>query len=71
MVITPFGFFAAAHAANKVQAIIMALWEEYKDDNLHKCSISVDSLIENSGSEDSADDENAFYAWRCFYDASN
>ena len=55
MAITPSGFFAAAHAANKVQAIIMALWEEYEDDNLHKCSISVDSLIENSGSEDSAD----------------
>ena len=41
----------------------MALWEEYEDDNLHKCSILVDSLIENSGSEDSTDDENAFYAW--------
>ena len=52
MAIAPSSFFVAAHAANQVQAIIMALWEEYEDDNLHKCSISVDSLIENSGSED-------------------
>ena len=63
MAIALSSFFVAAHAANKVQAIIMALWEEHEDDNLFKCSISVDSLIENSGSEDSADDENAFYAW--------
>ena len=63
MAITLSSFFAAAHATNKVQAIIMALWEEYEDDNLHKCFILVDSLIENSGSEDSTDDENAFYAW--------
>ena len=55
-------FLVVAHAANQVQAIIMAIWEEHEDDNLHKCSILVDSLIENSGSEDLADDENAFYA---------
>ena len=71
MAIAPSSFFAVAHAANQVQAIIMALWEEYEDDYLYKCSISVDSLIENSGSEDLADDENAFYAWWCSYDASN
>uniref|UniRef100_F6GYN0 Uncharacterized protein n=1 Tax=Vitis vinifera TaxID=29760 RepID=F6GYN0_VITVI len=43
-------FFAAAHAANNAQAVIMALWEEYEnildDDNLHRCFISTDSRIE-------------------------
>ena len=29
MAITPSGSFAAAHAANKVQAIIMALWDDW------------------------------------------
>ena len=51
----------AANAANNAQAIITTLLEEYEnifyDDNLHKCSISIDSRIENSGSEDSIDDE--------------
>ena len=55
-------FFAAAHAANNAQAVIMALWEEYEnildDDNLHRCFISTDSRTENSENEDSADDAN-------------
>ena len=49
------------NAANNAQAIITTLLEEHDnilyDDNQHKCSISVDSRIENSGSEDSIDDE--------------
>ena len=51
----------ATNATNNAQAIITTLLEEYEnifyDDNLHKCSISVDSRIEHSGSEDSIDDE--------------
>ncbi|BBH02375.1 Rho GTPase activation protein with PH domain [Prunus dulcis] len=53
---------AAANAANNAQAIITTLLEEYEnifdDENLLRCSISADSRIENSGSEDSSDDEN-------------
>ncbi|XP_052189168.1 rho GTPase-activating protein 7 [Diospyros lotus] len=53
---------AAANAANNAQAIITTLLEEYEnifdDDSLHRCSISADSRIDNSGSEDSTDDEN-------------
>lgn len=30
----------------------------FQDENLHRCSISADSQIENSGSDDSTDDEN-------------
>lgn len=53
---------AAANAANNAQAIIATLLEEYEnvfdDDSLQRCSISADSRIENSGSDDSTDDEN-------------
>ena len=52
----------AAPAVNDAQAIIIALMEEYENvlngDNLHRYFISTDSWIENSGNEDSADDEN-------------
>ncbi|XP_047330294.1 rho GTPase-activating protein 7 [Impatiens glandulifera] len=51
---------AAANAANNAQAIITTLLEDYgnifDDDNLHRCSISADSRIENSGTEDSSDE---------------
>lgn len=30
----------------------------FQDENLHRCSISADSQIENSGSDDSTDDDN-------------
>lgn len=53
---------AAANAANNAQAIITTLLEEYEnifdDDSIQRCSISADSRIENSGSDDSTDDEN-------------
>ncbi|CAK9327959.1 unnamed protein product [Citrullus colocynthis] len=53
---------AAANAANNAQAIVTTLLEEFEnifdDENLHRCSISADSQIENSGSDDSTDDEN-------------
>ncbi|KAK3000138.1 hypothetical protein RJ639_022994 [Escallonia herrerae] len=53
---------AAANAANNAQAIITTLLEEYEnifdEDAMHRCSISADSQIENSGSEDSSEDEN-------------
>ncbi|WKA07578.1 hypothetical protein VitviT2T_025384 [Vitis vinifera] len=54
----------AAPAVNDAQAIIIALMEEYENvlngDNLHRYFISTDSWIENSGNEDSADDENIY-----------
>ncbi|RVX20032.1 Rho GTPase-activating protein 7 [Vitis vinifera] len=41
------------------------------DDNLHRCSISADSRIENSGSEDSTDDENIDMRDNGYHDAEN
>ncbi|KAL9236967.1 hypothetical protein vseg_011570 [Gypsophila vaccaria] len=53
---------AAANAASNAQAIIITLLEEYEsifyDGSLQRCSISADSRIEISGSDDSTDDEN-------------
>ncbi|XP_055833276.1 rho GTPase-activating protein 7-like isoform X2 [Solanum dulcamara] len=66
---------AAANAANNAQAIITTLLEEYgnifDDDNLHRCSISADSQIVNSGSEESSDDENLDMEDNGFHDAEN
>ncbi|XP_058196402.1 rho GTPase-activating protein 6-like isoform X3 [Rhododendron vialii] len=66
---------AAANAANNAQAIITTLLEEYDnifdDENLHRCSISADSRIENSGSEDTTDDENLDIKDNGFHDAEN
>ncbi|XP_060216119.1 rho GTPase-activating protein 7-like isoform X2 [Lycium barbarum] len=66
---------AAANAANNAQAIITALLEEYEnifdEDNLHRCSISADSQIVNSGSEESSDDENMDMKDNGFHDAEN
>ncbi|KAK4784002.1 hypothetical protein SAY86_018370 [Trapa natans] len=51
---------AAANAANNAQAIINTLLEEYRnifdDESLQRSSISADSQIENSESEDSFED---------------
>ncbi|CAL8153344.1 unnamed protein product [Prunus armeniaca] len=66
---------AAANAANNAQAIITTLLEEYEnifdDENLLRCSISADSRIENSGSEDSSDDENLDVKDNGYHDAEN
>ncbi|XP_020276734.1 rho GTPase-activating protein 7-like isoform X2 [Asparagus officinalis] len=52
---------AAANAANNAQAIVTTLLEEYEnifdDDTLHRCSFSPDSQIDESGSEESTDDD--------------
>ncbi|KAK6138243.1 hypothetical protein DH2020_027990 [Rehmannia glutinosa] len=66
---------AAANAANNAQAIITTLLEEYEnifdDDSLHRCSMSVDSQTDNSGSEDSSDDENPDIKVNGYHDAQN
>ncbi|KAA8544615.1 hypothetical protein F0562_022614 [Nyssa sinensis] len=66
---------AAANAANNAHAIITTLLEEFEnifyDDNLHRCSISADSQIENSGSEDSSEDENLDIKDNGYHDAEN
>ncbi|XP_024032105.1 rho GTPase-activating protein 7 isoform X2 [Morus notabilis] len=66
---------AAANAANNAQAIITTLLEEYEnifdDENLQRCSISADSQIENSGSEESTDDENIDTKDNGYHDAEN
>ncbi|KAG8660272.1 hypothetical protein MANES_02G139000v8 [Manihot esculenta] len=66
---------AAANAANNAQAIITTLIEEYDnifdDENLQRCSISADSRIENSGSDDSSDDENTDVKENGYHDAEN
>ncbi|XP_062172251.1 rho GTPase-activating protein 7 isoform X2 [Alnus glutinosa] len=66
---------AAAYAANNAQAIITTLLEEYEnifdDENLNRCSISADSRIENSGTEDSTDDENVDMKENGYHDAQN
>ncbi|KAL6010100.1 Rho GTPase-activating protein 7 [Asimina triloba] len=64
---------AAANAANNAQAIITTLVEEYEnifdDENLQKCSLSADSHVENSGSEESSDDENLDMKDNGYHDA--
>ncbi|GLT41779.1 hypothetical protein SLA2020_158220 [Shorea laevis] len=66
---------AAANAANNAQAIVTTLLEEYEtifdDENLQRCSISADSRIDNSGSEDSTDDENVHIKDNGYHDAEN
>lgn len=66
---------AAANAANNAQAIITTLVEEYEnifdDDNLRRCSVSPDSQTENSGSEESSDDENLDMKDNGYHDAEN
>nr|XP_023928190.1 rho GTPase-activating protein 7-like [Quercus suber] len=66
---------AAANAANNAQAIITTLLEEYEnifdEENLNRCSISADSRIENSGTEDSTDDENLDLKDNGYHDAEN
>ncbi|KAL8029448.1 hypothetical protein ABFX02_14G225400 [Erythranthe guttata] len=66
---------AAANAANNAQAIISTLLEEYEsifyDDTLHRCSMSVDSQTDNSGSEDTSDDENPDMKVNGYHDAQN
>ncbi|KAF2291953.1 hypothetical protein GH714_042295 [Hevea brasiliensis] len=66
---------AAANAASNAQAIIATLLEEhdniFDDENLHRCSIAADSRIENSGSEDSTDDENMDLKENGYHDAEN
>lgn len=43
----------------------------FQDENLHRCSISADSQIENSGSDDSTDDENLDVKGNGYHDAEN
>ncbi|KAF3670315.1 Rho GTPase-activating protein 7 [Capsicum annuum] len=66
---------AAANAANNAQAIITTLLEEYEnifdEDNLHRCSISADSQIGHSGSEESSDNENMDIKDNGYHDAEN
>ncbi|KAI3461160.1 hypothetical protein Pfo_017823 [Paulownia fortunei] len=66
---------AAANAANNAQAIITTLLEEYEnifdDDSLQRCSMSVDSQTDNSGSEDTSDDENPDIKVNGYHDAQN
>nr|DAD29314.1 TPA_asm: hypothetical protein HUJ06_030782 [Nelumbo nucifera] len=65
----------AANAANNAQAIVTILLEEYEnifdDDNLHRCSLSAASQMENSGSEESTDDENLDTKENGYHDAEN
>ncbi|KAK4275702.1 hypothetical protein QN277_018740 [Acacia crassicarpa] len=66
---------AAANAANNAQAIITNLLEDYEnifdEENMQRCSISADSRIENSGSEDSTDDDNTDIKDNGYHDAEN
>ncbi|XP_004491227.1 rho GTPase-activating protein 7-like isoform X2 [Cicer arietinum] len=66
---------AAANAANNAQAIITTLLEEYEnvfdEENIQRCSISADSRVENSGTEDSTDDDNIDVKGNGYHDAEN
>ncbi|CAK8538655.1 unnamed protein product [Lathyrus sativus] len=66
---------AAANAANNAQAIITTLLEEYEnvfdEENIQRCSISADSRVENSGTEDSTDDDNIDNKENGYHDAEN
>uniref|UniRef100_A0A0E0ANR6 Rho-GAP domain-containing protein n=1 Tax=Oryza glumipatula TaxID=40148 RepID=A0A0E0ANR6_9ORYZ len=65
---------AAANAANSAQGIVTTLLEEYEgifyDEHL-RCSLSPDSQIEDSGSEESTDDETVDIKDSGFHDAEN
>ncbi|MED6122345.1 Rho GTPase-activating protein 7 [Stylosanthes scabra] len=66
---------AAANAANNAQAIITTLLEEFEsifdEESIQRCSISADSRVENSGTEDSTDDENIDVKENGYHDAEN
>ncbi|KAK7276660.1 hypothetical protein RIF29_17804 [Crotalaria pallida] len=66
---------AAANAANNAQAIITTLLEDYDnifdEENIQRCSISADSRVENSGTEDSTDDDNIDVKENGYHDAEN
>ncbi|KAK1402814.1 Rho GTPase-activating protein 7 [Heracleum sosnowskyi] len=66
---------AAANAANNAQAIIATLLEEYENifdnDAMNRCSISADSRIDNSASDDSTDDETLDINKNGYHDAEN
>ncbi|CAL0317538.1 unnamed protein product [Lupinus luteus] len=66
---------AAANAANNAQAIITNLLEEYEnifdEENIQRCSMSADSRVENSGTEDSTDDDNIDVKENGAHDAEN
>lgn len=66
---------AAANAANNAQAIVTTLLEEYEnvfdDDTLHRCSLSPDSHINESSSEESTDDEELGAKDDGYHDAAN
>ncbi|XP_054798173.1 rho GTPase-activating protein 7-like isoform X2 [Prosopis cineraria] len=66
---------AAANAANNAQAIITTLLEEYDsifyDEIIQRCSISADSRVENSETEDSTDDNNVDVKDNGYHDAEN
>ncbi|KAE9596304.1 hypothetical protein Lal_00048819 [Lupinus albus] len=66
---------AAANAANNAQAIITTLLEEYEnifdEENIQRCSMSADSRIENSGTDDSTDDDNIGLKENGYHDAEN
>lgn len=66
---------AAANAANNAQAIISFLLEEYEnvfdDDNLNRCSLSLDSQGENSCGEESTDDGQLDVKVNGYHDVEN
>ncbi|KAI4368646.1 hypothetical protein MLD38_017182 [Melastoma candidum] len=66
---------AAANAANNAQVIVTTLLEEYEnvfdDENLQRCSISADSQMENSASEESYDDDNLGVKVNGYHDMEN
>ncbi|XP_057441433.1 rho GTPase-activating protein 7 [Lotus japonicus] len=66
---------AAANAANNAQAIITTLLEEYEnifdEENIQRCSMSADSRVENSGTEESTDDDNIDVKENGYHDAEN
>lgn len=54
-----------------IYLFILILYFLYQDDTLHRCSISADSRIENSGSEVSTDDETLDTRDNGYHDAEN
>ncbi|KMZ56917.1 Rho GTPase-activating protein [Zostera marina] len=66
---------AAANAANNAKAIITALIEEYEnifdDANLQRCSLSPESQIADTASEESSDDGNLDAKENGYHDAEN
>jgi len=54
-----------------IQFCNLSLYLLFQEENIQRCSMSADSQVENSGSEDSTDDDNIDVKENGYHDAEN